>query len=433
MSLHKIWLILSSEFWRRVRSKTFILATLLAPVFLIVLLFAPTLLQQFGEESSQRTVAVVDETGNLFDRLQRSVDDDSSFVLRKVSMSPDSLRAAVLAEEYDGYVVLPAALLDEEEASVTYYSRESGMGGPSRFENMLEGAVRDALLAARNVPEEVQAIMGRNVEVSARTISEEGGGGSSIVLTILGFVLAFSIYFAVFIYGQFVMQGVIEEKSNRVVEVIVSSVRPFELLMGKVLGVGAMGLAQITVWMVLAGAGMMSAGTILTLFVTPADLGVSGNASTQEVMAAAGLSMPTISPELVLWVLLFFVGGYLLYASLFAAVGSAVEQQQDAQNLMYPVFIPLIIPIMFVTFVVESPDSTISLVLSLVPLFSPIIMPLRMTAASVPLWQTLLSFALLVAGFVFTIWLAARIYRVGILSYGKTPGFREIAKWVTYE
>jgi ABC-2 type transport system permease protein len=430
--MQKIWLILQSEFWRRVRSKAFILATLLAPVLLIALMFAPALLGELGEESSERTVAVVDETGELFDRLQTASEDASGFTFTAVDAPADSLRAAVLAGDYDGYVILSAALLEEENGEVTYYSTESSLGGPARFENMLEDAVRGAVLTARDVPPDIQALMERDVDVSSQVLSEEGEAGSGIVLTVIGFGMAFVIYFAVFIYGQFVMQGVIEEKSNRVVEVVVSSVRPFELLMGKVLGVGAMGLVQMIIWVTLAGAGMTFAGTILSLFITPADLGVPTDASAQEVMEAAGITMPTIPVDLVVWFLLFFVGGYLLYASLFAAVGSAVEQQQDAQNLMYPVFIPLILPIMFVTFVVESPDSMISLVLSLVPFFSPIIMPLRMTAASVPFWQTLLAFVLLVGGFVFTIWVAARIYRIGIFMYGKTPSLTEVVKWATY-
>ena len=430
--MQKIWLILQSEFWRRVRSKAFILATLLAPVLLIALMFAPALLGELGEESSERTVAVVDETGELFDRLQTASEDASGFTFTAVDAPADSLRAAVLAGDYDGYVILSAALLEEENGEVTYYSTESSLGGPARFENMLEDAVRGAVLTARDVPPDIQALMERDVDVSSQVLSEEGEAGSGIVLTVIGFGMAFVIYFAVFIYGQFVMQGVIEEKSNRVVEVVVSSVRPFELLMGKVLGVGAMGLVQMIIWVTLAGAGMTFAGTILSLFITPADLGVPTDVSAQEVMEAAGITMPTIPVDLVVWFLLFFVGGYLLYASLFAAVGSAVEQQQDAQNLMYPVFIPLILPIMFVTFVVESPDSMISLVLSLVPFFSPIIMPLRMTAASVPFWQTLLAFVLLVGGFVFTIWVAARIYRIGIFMYGKTPSLTEVVKWATY-
>ena len=430
--MYKIWLILRSEFWRRVRSTTFIVATLLAPLLLIALMFAPALLGELDEESSEHTVAVVDHTGTLLDRLQDASGEASRLTFVAANPPTDSLRAAVLAGEYDGFVVLPTSLLTDDNETVTYYSTESSLGGPARLESRLEDAVRDAVLAAREVPDTIQALMEREVNVSPQVLSEEGEAGSGIILTFIGFGMAFIIYFAVFIYGQFVMQGVIQEKSNRVVEVVVSSVRPFELLMGKVLGVGAMGLTQMIVWVALAGAGMTFAGTLLALFVTPADLGVPTDASAQELMAAAGITMPSIPFSLVVWFLLFFVGGYLLYASLFAAVGSAVEQQQDAQNLMYPVFIPLVVPLMFVTFVVESPDSMLSLVLSLVPFFSPIIMPLRMTAAAVPVWQTLLAFGLLVGGFVFTIWVAARIYRIGIFMYGKTPSLTEVVKWATY-
>jgi ABC-2 type transport system permease protein len=228
------------------------------------------------------------------------------------------------------------------------------------------------------------------------------------------------------------MQGVIEEKSNRVVEIIVSSVRPFELLMGKVLGIGAMGLTQMMVWAALVMGGLAGAAPILALFLDPASLGVSADASSQAMAEAAGLSIPTIPFDLIIWFILFFLGGFLLYASLFAAVGSAVEQQQDAQNLLLPVMTPLILPILFLTFILESPDATISVVLSLIPFFSPILMMLRAAITTVPAWEMAAAFGLLVVTFLGMIWLAGRIYRVGILSYGKTPSLREIAQWVTY-
>jgi ABC-2 type transport system permease protein len=245
--------------------------------------------------------------------------------------------------------------------------------------------------------------------------------------------MTLAIYFAVLFYGQFVMQGVIQEKSNRVVEVIVSSVRPFELLMGKVLGIGAMALVQMVTWLVLAVGGSAAVGPLLLLFFDPADLGAPSGASAAAMTEAAGVSIPPLPLDLVVWFILFFLGGFLLYASLFAAVGSTVEQQQDAQSLLIPVMMPLILPILFLIYVIEAPNALASVVLSMVPFFSPILMVLRIAVTTVPFWEIALAFGLLVLTFIGTIWLAGRIYRVGILSYGKTPSLREIATWVTYE
>jgi ABC-2 type transport system permease protein len=181
----------------------------------------------------------------------------------------------------------------------------------------------------------------------------------------------------------------------------------------------------------LAGAGLTFGGTLVALFVDPADLGVAPDASSEAVMDAAGITLPTIPIDVVIWFILFFIGGYLLYASLFAAVGSAVEQQQDAQNLLYVVLIPLIVPIVAAGYIMEVPNGAIAKVLSYVPFFSPVLMPVRMTATNVPVWEVLLSFALLAIGFLVMIWIASRIYRVGIFMYGKAASLSEIARWAT--
>jgi ABC-2 type transport system permease protein len=432
MSVQKIWLILRSEFWRRVRSKAFLLATLLVPVGFVILAAAPAVFGYLAEETDERTVAIVDETGQLADSLIAKSGDRVTFQV--TDASTDSVRAAVRDGRYDGYLLLPQSLL-EGEGEATYYSMEGGgLSLRAQLDNQVDRVVRQRRLEVAGASGAVLKIVGSDVSLSTRKLSEEGTtSDSSLAYTAIGYAMAFIIYFAVFIYGQYVMQGVIEEKSNRVVEVIVSSVRPFELLMGKVLGIGAMGLAQMITWSVLVMGGFAAVGPIVALLFTPSDLGVAPDASQQAMMEAAGVSVPTIPFDLILWFILFFLGGFLLYAALFAAVGSAVEQQQDAQNLLLPVMSPLILPILFLIFIIESPNATLSVVTSMIPLFSPILMVLRAAITNVPLWEIATAFLLLVGSFVGTIWLAGRIYRVGILSYGKTPGFREIAKWVTYD
>jgi ABC-2 type transport system permease protein len=431
MSLQKIWLILRSEYWRRVRSLAFILATLLVPLGFALVFAAPAALGYLAEQSSQQTIAVVDETGQLADSLAASSDEQLAF--EPVDQPVDSVRAAVRDETYDGYLLLPGSLL-AGTGQATYYSMQGGgLTDQIQIDERVARVVEQQRLRAADATAGVLSILKSEVPVESRTLREEGTGEDhTFAYTAIGYVMAFIIYFAVFIYGQYVMQGVIEEKSNRVVEIIVSSVRPFELLMGKVLGIGAMGLTQMVVWSALVVGGLAGAAPLMALFLDPSSIGVSPDASSQAMAEAAGVSIPPIPYDLIVWFILFFLGGFLLYAALFAAVGSAVEQQQDAQNLLLPVMTPLILPILFLAFVLESPDATASVVLSFIPFFSPILMMLRAAITTVPIWEMLASFGLLVVTFVATIWLAGRIYRVGILSYGKTPGFRELARWVTY-
>jgi ABC-2 type transport system permease protein len=430
--MKKILLILQSEFWRRARSTAFILATLLVPVFLVIISILPTVLVYLGEQQSdQQTIAVVDETERLLKPLQEEAADGTRYQFVDADAPSDSLRQRVLRGDLDAYLSLPAGLLNGD-GTPSYFSTESGgMTGQARLENLVERTVRNLRLAERNVPDEVQRIMNADLDIVGHTITEEGTEQQSALSGLLSLMMALAVYMAVFVYGQYVMQGVIEEKSNRVVEVVVSSVKPFELLMGKVLGIGSLGLMQMIVWVVLAGAGLTFGGTIVALFVDPADLGVAPDASSEAIMQAAGVTLPTIPLSVVVWFILFFLGGYLLYASLFAAVGSAVEQQQDAQNLLYVILLPLIIPIVASTYVLQLPNSLISTVLSYVPFFSPVLMPVRMSATTVPTWEVLISYSLLIAGFLVMIWIASRIYRVGIFMYGKAASLSELARWAT--
>lgn len=430
--MQKIFLILQSEFWRRARSKAFVVATLLVPVFLIVVSVAPTLLIYLGDQQSERqTIAVVDETNVLLSALQEEAADGTDYEFVEAAAPTDSLRDRTLRGDLDAYLLLPRTLMEGSGKPEFFSSESGGISGPIRLENLVERSVRNVRLAERNVPSEVREIMDADIDLVASTITEEGTESQNALSGFLGLMMALTVYMAVFVYGQYVMQGVIEEKSNRVVEVVVSSVKPFELLMGKVLGIGSLGLVQMIIWVTLAGAGLTFGGTLVALFIDPADLGVAPDASSEAIMDAAGITIPTVPLDVVIWFILFFLGGYLLYASLFAAVGSAVEQQQDAQNLLYVVLVPLIVPIVTATYIMEVPNGLISKVLSYVPFFSPVLMPVRMTAANVPAWEVLLSFTLLALGFLFMIWVASRIYRVGIFMYGKAATLPEIVRWAT--
>jgi ABC-2 type transport system permease protein len=429
--MNKTWIVLKSEFLRRVRSKWFIIMTLLAPLIVIALAVLPGLFMYFASQSEQRTVGVVDETGILLPALEAASDEQLRFVA--LTEPVEVVREAVQAGAYDGYVVLPAGLLDGE-GGVTYYTGEGGgLSARVRLEDVVERAVEQERLAAQDASPDVLEIVNASVPVRTVQLTETGEEvGSSELYAVVGFIMGFAIYIAVFIYGAQVMYGAMEEKNSRVVEVIVSSVKPYDLLMGKVLGIGAMGLLQMVIWSVLALAGLTFAGSIAAQFINPADLNLPADASQEAVLQAAEFNIPTFSPMIFVWFVLFFVGGYLLYASLFAAIGSAVEQQQDAQSLMAPVTMLIIIPILFITFLLESPNSPLSVVLSLIPFFSPILMVVRIAITDVPLWQSLLSYVLLLAAFVGAVWVSARIYRVGILMYGKKASFKDLFRWIRY-
>ncbi|MDX1547050.1 MAG: ABC transporter permease [Rhodothermales bacterium] len=426
--MHKIWIILKSEFWRRVRSKWFILTTLLAPFLIIGIVVVPGAITAVALEGGERNVAVLDETGRLLPGLQAAAGD--ALRLEATEADPDSLRAAVRAGRYDGFLHLPAAVL-EGDGTVLFYSAEGGgLAMEAQLSGFVNEAVAEARLDARQVPPEVRSILEATVPVRLVKLTETGEeAGGSLVYFGVGYVMGLFIYMTVFLYGALVMQAVIEEKNSRVVEIVVSSARPFELLMGKVLGVGAMGLVQVAVWAALLLGGLTMLGGIVAAFLDPSAFNLPADVPEEALLQAADITIPRIPAAVFVWFVLFFLGGYLLYASLFAAVGSAVENQQEAQGLLLPIVFLVLVPLFLMPVVLEGPNTPLSVGLSLVPFFSPILMVVRVAVAAVPWWQVVASYLLLIGGFVGSVWFSSRIYRVGILMYGKKPSLRELARW----
>ena len=428
-----IALVARSEFLRRVRSKWFIATTLLAPVLMIAVIVGPAVALAFAGGEDAREVALLDETERLAGPLAAEAPEDVAFVA--ADAPADSLRARVLRGELDGALILSPGLLDGTEEA-RYLSRSSG-GFSSQ--GRIRGAVRSAVRAERareaGADQAVLDAINAPAGVDFVTVTDEGdaAGGAEIGF-VVAYLLAMLVYVSVLLYGAMVMRGVIEEKTNRIVEVVVSSVRPFHLLMGKVVGIGAVGLVQLISWGVLLFGISAAAGPIALLLAGPRAVSpeaVAGGASGAPDLpfdpAALGA---VLTPGLLVAFVLFFLGGYLLFASLFAAVGSMVDTEADAQSLQVPVIIPIVIPLLFLPFVIDQPDSTLSVALSLFPLSSPILMVVRMAVTTVPAWQVVLALALLVAAFVGAVWLAARIYRTGILMTGKKASFRDLARWV---
>ena len=424
-----LWVIAQREYIQRVKTRGFVIGTLLGPILMVALIAIPIFLVVAMEDQTARKVAVVDETGVLLDALEFP----EGFEILKLDAPIDSLRKMVDTEAIDGYLVLPASTLSGLEPA-SYYSRGGGgLSFSGQLERVVDGAVRQRRLIDAGAPDAVLQILRQRVGVRMVKLTDKGEqADAAAALAGIGYVMGFVIYICVFIYGAFVMRGVIEEKTNRIAELIASSARPFQLMMGKVLGIGAMGLTQFLVWCSLGMAIMAFGGTIAALFIDPEQYGLTEATERQAILDAAGVTIPQIPFSAFVLFVLFFVGGYLLYASLFAAVGSAVEQESDAQQFVLPIAAPIIIPMMLIGPVIDNPDSALAFWTSMVPFFSPILMTVRVAATTVPIWQTILALVLLAGAFVGSIWISSRIYRVGILMYGKRPSFADIIRWLKH-
>jgi ABC-2 type transport system permease protein len=424
-----LWVIAQREYIQRVKTRGFVIGTLLGPILMVALVAVPVFVMVAVDDQTTRRLAVVDETGVLFEAL----DFPDEFEVAKTDAPVDSLRKMMDSDRIDGYLVLPNAILSDLEPA-SYYSRGGGgLSLSAQLERVVDGAVRQWRLVDAGAPDTVLQILRERAGVRMVKITDQGEqADAAAALAGIGYIMGFVIYICVFIYGAFVMRGVIEEKTNRIAELIASSARPFQLMMGKVLGIGAMGLTQFLVWCSIGMAIMAFGGTIASLFIDPQHYGLTDNTDRQAVLDAAGVTIPQIPFSAFVLFVLFFVGGYLLYASLFAAVGSAVEQESDAQQFVLPIAAPIIIPMMMIGPVIDSPDSALAFWMSIVPFFSPILMTVRVAATAVPLWQTALALVLLAGAFVGSIWVSSRIYRVGILMYGKRPSFGDIVRWLKH-
>ena len=431
MTRNKTFIVAKNEFLKRVKTRWFVFTTLLGPIVLVAFFAVIGIVSASAIEGGESTILVLDETGRMASELS---DPEGKLSFVATDASEDNLRERVLAGEADGYLVLPAGLIDGD-AGARYYSTEGGGVSSFNFDlrNIIRGTVRTLRLQDQQVAPEVYDIINAGVGLETIKLSDEGEEqGSSAAYAVVGGIMGFLIYITMLIYGSVVMQGVIQEKMNRVVEIIVSSVKPFQLLMGKVLGIGAMGLVQMSFWAILIAGGTMGSGFIISLFVDTAKLNLPDTATQAEVLDAVGFQIPDLGPEVFVFFVIYFLLGYLLYATLFAGIGSAVEQQQDAQSLMIPVMMPIIVSIVFLQAVIEAPNSTLSVALSLIPFTAPIPMVVRVAMIDVPIWQLALSLTLLAGTFVGAVWVSSRIYRVGILSYGKKPSLKEIIKWMRY-
>lgn len=437
----KVRAIVRREYLQRVRSKWFLFSTLGIPVLLVALaLLSGWLVTRDGAEPDYR-VAVVDRSGTLGALVAEELIRDSIFAMpleEWAALPEDSLSGRLLESSFNVAVLIPPGALDPPDPGadrrsagfrslglqngwgavhVRALARE-GVGTGAR--RTIQQAVSRALVTGRlqeaGLGEVDAAGLLRQAEVSVVGISEDGAR-SQEAFQAISFVLALMFYMVLLVYGQMIVRSILEEKTSDIVEVMVSSVRPWELMLGKIVGVGAVGLTQVAIW------GAALAG--LTLY------GLSGTAA---ALAEAGVDLSTVRVPLglVVGILCFLVLGYLLYAGLFAGTGATLSREEDAQQASLPVVILIALPFIMAQGVIEHPDTALSVALSLVPFFSPLLMPARMLVTSVPAWQLAAAFLLMAATTLAIAWLAGRIYRVGILMKGKRPNLPELVRWVRH-
>ncbi|MCF8238290.1 MAG: ABC transporter permease [Saprospiraceae bacterium] len=437
--MNKLWLIIRREYLSRVQKKSFILTTLLTPLaFLFFFIFVGFIMSYESDEANK--IAIIDQNNML----KKAIKDDGNTFFSFPNASLDTLKAQTSRGEYNGVLVIPPLSdIQVKEHKLYYYSDDQlSLDVKSAIESAVSSRIREYKIETMNLDPQLVESLRTSVEIDPEPIIEGGEDISSMRSAIgagLGFIMGIMMYMGVFIYGMMIMRSVMEEKTNRIVEVMISSVKPFQLMMGKIIGVGAVGMTQFLVWIILIplvsvlvnlvfgfDAQQMQTPGMATAQMDPDDM--------QSMVMMAMQELGSINWWLIIPLfLLFFIGGYFLYASLFAAVGSAVgDDIGDSQSLTLPISIPVLIAFYIMMVSVRTPHSTLAVWASIFPLFSPIVMPARL-AFDVPWWQITLSLVLLLATVVFFVWLSGRIYRIGILMYGKKVTLKELGKWMFYK
>ena len=416
--MHKIWLVIRREYLVRVKKKSFIIMTILGPLLMAALMIAPIYLA--NENQEERLIAVNQQSDFLLEDTEllhfTSIPEFEVINLRKdFNLSP--------------YY----ALLNIEKGKFILYSNQQISLSVSRdIQRQIEQIVEINNLKEAGIDPQIIENAKTEIEITTRLIEKDGSSTNSHSEASMGigFISGILIYIFIFMYGTMVMRGVIEEKANRIVEIIISSLKPFQLMMGKILGVAAVGLTQFILWIILT----IIISTIAELtFLDTSSMTNEISANEQSVILAqlANITGGINLTQILLSFIFYFLAGYLMYSSLFAAVGSAVDAEADTQQFILPITIPLILSFILIQPIMDSPDGALAFWMSIIPFTSPVIMMVRLPFG-VPGWELLLSMGILVFTFIATTWLAGRIYRTGILMYGKKPSYKELWKWLRY-
>jgi len=432
-------LIIKREYLTKVKNKSFIVMTFLSPLIMIALIAVVSYLSQLNNDK-QRTISVLDETGFLKNVFQQT--DNTNYT----SLNGLNLDDAIaLVKEKEDYGLLHISAVDSLDAfsnNVKFYSEESpSISIMSGLERKIEKRLREMKLQKDGVS--LAQIEASKISIDIAQESFDGEKSSKIdnvVKLAFGGAAGYLLFMFIIIYGNMIMRSVIEEKTSRIIEVIISSVKPIQLMMGKIIGTSLAGITQFAIWVILGGVLLTIVSAIfgidMTQVQTPQQELVSqamqaegAQAMVENLIAAIG-NLPLTN--LVIAFMFFFIGGYLLYSSLYAAIGAAVDNETDTQQFMLPILMPLILAVYVGVFtVIEDPHGTVSTVFSFIPLTSPVVMLMRIPFG-VPLWQQGISLLLLIGTFILAVWFAAKIYRVGILMYGKKPTYKELFKWLKY-
>ena len=451
--MNKIALIIRREYITRVRKKSFLIMTFLTP-FLFALIFIIPALVMTNEDKDFKKIAVIEDGSDLFTNVIPDTKDTDFEYLEGVKLNDIKNNFAELG--YYGVLYISPDLVANPDAIQLISRKQPPIGLLDHISGSLEKEIEKQKLLAYNIENLDEILRTINTSVRVQTIKMDETGSARETSTGISMALAyiggFLMYMLVFMFGSMVMRGVIEEKTNRIVEVIVSSVKPVQLMLGKIIGVALVGLTQFALWIVLTLALVMVVKTNLLpegameqlqqlpqSFAEADQATAAGSAGTtvtaeqltefQQIFAGA-LSMPC---GLIIFSFVFyFLTGYLLYASLFAAIGSAVDNETETQQFMLPVTIPIILGLVVAMGTMQNPESSLSFWFSIIPLTSPIVMMARIPF-DVPAWEIALSMGLMLLTIVGAVWMAAKIYRTGILMYGKKTSYKELWKWLTYK
>lgn len=440
--MNKIILIIKREYTTRVRKRSFLLTTFLVPIFFIALYVGIIYLTKKSFDETHGIVYIVDQEGSVGNKLESNknvtfITENKDLQLQLETLKEESNNTSILLIPSDFYDTKAVEFLSSNKPNIST-QRE--------IQNELATVLRNHKLEELGVNVENINEINSDVTINAKEISENGDTKESNTEVAMGIAITLSIliYLSLFLYGSQVMRGIIEEKTSRVIEVIISSVKPFQLMLGKIIGIGLVGLTQFFLWLLLS---LFLAGAASTFLVSKDDLQeqIMGSSpqntsstidSTSDIMAQNDvmslLSSVNIS-EIVICFFIFFLGGYLLYSALFAAVASAIDSETEASQFTMPITMPLLLTYaLSFGVLINDPHGSVATWLSFIPFTSPIAMLVRIPFG-VPTWQIITSASLLIIGFIFTTWVAARIYRVGILMYGKKPSIKELIKWFNYK
>ena len=436
--MNKIGLIIKREYFTRVKKRSFIIMTFLGPLLIAAVYIIPILLALHAD-NEKRTIAVVDQS-HWFER--QFVSTENQTFIRLDDISIDSTKKLVQDGFFDIALFIPETQLNIPSSAVVYSMKQVPLSVEEHIKEVMKSEIQVQKLLAAGVDPDILESIKTNINLSVIRMDEDGSEKETFteVQFALGMILAVLIYIFIMLFGGQVMQDVTEEKSSRIVEVIVSSVKPFQLMMGKIIGVSLVAITQFVMWILLTGViyvgfsaavgishpEAISQGTVMTQEINSSN--IMDNEAVQDVLNIVhSIDFGTIIVSFIV----FFLLGYLLYATLFAAIGSLVENNTDSQQFTLPVLAPLLIAIISSIYIVNNPDGSLAVWLSMIPFTSPIVMMVRIPFG-IPIWQVVVSALLLAGTFVGMTWVAAKVYRTGILMYGKKPTYKEIFKWLKY-